>query len=49
MHEVIKSLTGIKVIANDFTAVGFGDTDEQVIKNHDGTSRHFWNIEEYNL
>ena len=35
MHEVIKGLQGIEVVADDFVAVGFGETLEQANRNHD--------------
>ena len=35
MHEVIEGLQGIKVIADDFVAVGFEETLEQATRSHD--------------
>lgn len=35
MHEVIEGLQGIEVVADDFVAVGFGETLEQATCNHD--------------
>ena len=35
MHELIEGLQGIEVVADDFVAVGFGDTLEQANHDHD--------------
>ena len=35
MHEFIEGLTGIEVVADDFIAVGFGDTFEEATRDHD--------------
>ena len=35
MHEVIESLEGVKVVADDFVTVSFGDTEEEAIANND--------------
>ena len=35
MHEVIEGLQGIEVVADDFVAVGVGETLEQATRNHD--------------
>ena len=35
MHEVIEGLPGIEVVADDFVAVGFGETLEGATRNHD--------------
>ena len=35
MHEIIGGLQGIEVVADDFMAVGFGETLEQATRNHD--------------
>ena len=35
MHELIKGLHGVEVVANDFVAVGFGDTREKAVVDHD--------------
>ena len=35
MHEVIEGLPGIEVVADDFVAVGFGETLEEATRNHD--------------
>ena len=34
MHEVVDGLVGVKVVADDFLVVGYGDT-KQATKNHD--------------
>ena len=41
MYEVIEGLKGVEVVADDFVAVGFGDTDEEAIANHDETLEAF--------
>ena len=35
MHELIEGLQGIEVIADDFVAVGCGDTQEEAVHSHD--------------
>ena len=35
MHELIEGLTGIEVVADDFIAVGYGDTFEEAAQDHD--------------
>ena len=35
MHELIEGLNGIEVVADDFVVVGFGETEEEAIQNHD--------------
>ena len=35
MHELIESLHGVEVVANDFVAIGFGSTQEEVMSYHD--------------
>ena len=35
MHEVIEGLPGIEVVADDFVAVGSGETHEQATRDHD--------------
>ena len=35
MHEVTEGLKGVEVIADDFVVVGFGDSMEDTIKDHD--------------
>lgn len=41
MHEVIKGLPGIEVVADKFMAIGFGETLEQMSCNHDDHLRGF--------
>ena len=41
MHEVIEGLEGVKVIADDFVVVGFGETSEAASKNHDSHLENF--------
>ena len=35
MHEVIEGLQGVEVVADDFVAVGFGDTIKEATRDHD--------------
>ena len=50
MHEVIEGLQGIEVVADDFVAVGFGETLEQATRNHDDHLESFLQrCEEKNL
>ena len=35
MHELIEGLMGVEVVADDFVVVGFGDTREEAVKDHD--------------
>ena len=35
MYELIERLLGVKVIADDFTVVCFGETLEDAIQDHD--------------
>ena len=41
MHEIIEGLHGIEVVADDFIVVGFGDTEEQWIEDHDASLEAF--------
>ena len=41
MHEVIEGLRGIEVVADDFIVVGFGDTEEQWVEDHDANLEAF--------
>ena len=34
MHELIKGLPGVEVVADDFAVVGFGSTEEEATPNH---------------
>lgn len=35
MHELIEGMTGIEVVADDFIAVGYGETFEEATRDHD--------------
>ena len=35
MHQLIEGLQGVEVVADDFVVVGFGDTLEEAVKDHD--------------
>ena len=35
MHQLVEGLSGVEVIADDFLVVGFGDSTEDAIQNHD--------------
>lgn len=35
MHELIEGLQGVEVVVDDFVVVGFGDTQEEAIPDHD--------------
>ena len=41
MNEIIEGLPGVEVIADDFLVIGFGDTDEAAIQNHDQNMKAF--------
>ena len=41
MHEIIEGLHGCEVIADDFLVVGYGETDEMGIRDHDIHLRAF--------
>ena len=41
MHELIEGLQGVEVVADDFAAVGFGDTLERATADHDGNLEAF--------
>ncbi len=41
MHELIEGLYGVEVIADDFAAVGFGDSLEEAIPDHDKSLEAF--------
>ena len=41
VNEIIEGLPGVEVIANDFLVIGFGDTDEAAIQNHDQNMKGF--------
>ena len=35
MHQLIEGLQGVEVVADDFVVIGFGDTLEEAVKDHD--------------
>ena len=35
MHELIEGLEGVEVVADDFLAVGYGESKEEAVRNHD--------------
>ena len=35
MHELIEGLKGVEVVADDFVVIGFGDTIEKAVAEHD--------------
>ena len=35
MHTLLEGLQGIEVVADDFVAVGFGETQDEAMSNHD--------------
>ena len=35
MHELIEGLHGVEVMADDFVTVGFGDTSDEAVVDHD--------------
>ena len=41
MHELIEGLRGVEVIADDFAVIGYGDTLEEGIRDHDRNLRAF--------
>ena len=41
MNELIENLRGVEVIADDFLVCGFGDTEEEAIKDHDSNLAAF--------
>lgn len=41
MHELIEGLVGVEVVADDFIAVGYGNTFEEVTRDHDKTLLEF--------
>lgn len=50
MHEHIEGLEGVEVIADDFIVVGFGDSLEEAIRDHDKHLLDFlWRCEEKNV
>ena len=50
MHEVVEGLQGVEVVADDFVTVGFEDTEDEAIANHDQSLEAFLQrCEEWNL
>ena len=41
MHELIKGLQGVEVVADDFVVVGLGETTESAVRNHDDNLQGF--------
>ena len=41
MHELIEGLSSVKVIADDFAVVGFGESMEDAIQDHDQNLERF--------
>ena len=41
MHELIEGLAGVEVVADDFIAVGYGNTFEEATRDHDKTLLEF--------
>ena len=41
MHELIESLRGVEVAADDFVVVGFGDMQDKAVKDHDKNLEEF--------
>ena len=41
MHELIEGLAGVEVVADDFIAVGYGNTFEKATRDHDKTLLEF--------
>ena len=35
MHKLIEGLCGVEVVADDFVAIGFGDTLDEAVIDHD--------------
>ena len=35
MHELIEGMPRVEVVVNDFDVVGYGETQEQVTRDHD--------------
>ena len=35
MHELIEGLRGVEVVADDFVVIGFGDTLDDAVIDHD--------------
>ena len=41
MHELIEGLHGVEVVADDFVVVGFGDTEDDAVIDHDRNLEEF--------
>ena len=41
MHELIEGLQGVEVVADDFVAVGYGDSLEEATPDHDRNLEEF--------
>ena len=41
MNKIVEGLSRVKVIADDFLVVGFGDTDKEALLNHNKNLRAF--------
>ena len=44
MHELIEGLGGTEVVADDFTIVGFGDTQEEAVCDYTRILLRFFNV-----
>ena len=42
MHQLIEGLRRIEVVADDFVVVGFGDTREEAVKDHNKNLEEFF-------
>ena len=42
MNELIENSRGVEVIADDFLVCGFGDTENETVKDHDRNLEAFW-------
>ena len=41
IHELIDRLQGVKVVSDDFVVVGFGETQQEAIRDHDRNHKAF--------
>ena len=41
IHELIEWLTGVEVVADDFVVVGFGESEQEAIRDHDKNLKRF--------
>lgn len=44
MHQLIEGLRAVEVVADDFVVVGFGDTKENAVQDHDENLQNFLQI-----